>query len=80
MTQDHDLELQLTAATGEHANDATQQPVQQTRQYDGHSEPGRPRSPAPPFRPESNFFTPHPSSIRKSAKTSCRRNDAAART
>ena len=33
MAQDDDLELPLTAAAGEHANEAAQKPVQHTRQH-----------------------------------------------
>ncbi len=54
MTQDHDLELPLTAPAREHANDAAQEPIQQTHQHDAQSEPIT--STAAP--PESNFFTP----------------------
>jgi hypothetical protein len=39
VTQDHDLELPLTASAREHANDAAQEPIQQTRQHDAQSEP-----------------------------------------
>ncbi len=39
MTQDHDLELPLTAPAREHPNDATQEPIQQTHQHDAQSEP-----------------------------------------
>jgi hypothetical protein len=39
MAQDDDFELPLTAAPGEHANDAAQEPVQQTHQHDAQSEP-----------------------------------------
>ena len=37
VAQDHDLKLTLTPAAGEQANDAAQQPVQQTRQHDAQS-------------------------------------------
>jgi hypothetical protein len=39
MAQDDDFELPLTAAPGEHANDAAQEPIQQTHQHDAQSEP-----------------------------------------
>jgi hypothetical protein len=39
MAQDDDFELPLTAAPGEHANDAAQEPIQQTHQHDPQSEP-----------------------------------------
>jgi hypothetical protein len=58
VAQDHDLELPLTAAACEHADEAAEEPVQQTRQHDAQSEPTRPRSPAQPSPGESNFFTP----------------------
>jgi hypothetical protein len=34
VAQDDDFELPLTASTGEHANEATQEPVQHARQHD----------------------------------------------
>ena len=55
MTQDHDLELPLTASAREHANDAAQEPIQQTRQHDAQSEPISNTA----ALAESNFFTPH---------------------
>jgi hypothetical protein len=58
VTQHDDLKLPLTTATGEHANDHAQQPVQHTHQHDAQSEASRPRSPAHPLRVESSFFTP----------------------
>jgi hypothetical protein len=39
MAQDDDFELPLTAAPGEHANDAAQELIQQTHQHDAQSEP-----------------------------------------
>jgi len=39
VAQDHDFELPLTAAAREHANDATQEAIQQTHQHDAQSEP-----------------------------------------
>jgi hypothetical protein len=52
VAQDHDLKLPFTAAAREHANDAAQEPIQQTHQHDGQSEPLT--STAAPA--ESNFF------------------------
>jgi hypothetical protein len=54
VTQDHDLELPLTASAREHANDAAQEPIQQTRQHDAQSEPISNTA----ALAESNFFTP----------------------
>jgi hypothetical protein len=54
VAQDHDFELPLTAAPREHANDAAQEPIQQTHQHDAQSEPIT--STVVPT--ESNFFTP----------------------
>jgi hypothetical protein len=34
VAQDDDLKLPLTTAAGEHADEAAQEPVQQTRQHD----------------------------------------------
>jgi hypothetical protein len=55
VTQDHDLELPLTAPAREHANDAAQEPIQQTHQHDAQSEPITSTA----ALAESNFFTPH---------------------
>jgi hypothetical protein len=59
VAQHDDLKLPLTTTTGEHAHEAAQKSIQQTRQHDAQSEHARPRPPTRPSRPESNFFTPH---------------------
>src|SRR6266487_7117853 len=59
VAQHDDLKIPLTTTTGEHAEEAAQEPVQQRHQQDAQSEPARPRPPTRPSRPESNFFTPH---------------------
>jgi hypothetical protein len=51
VAQDDDLELPLTAAVGEHANEPAEKPVEQTDQHDAQFEPLRRRSrtrPSPP--------------------------------
>jgi len=42
VAQHDDLKLPLTAAAGEHADEAAQEPVQQRHQQDAQSEPARP--------------------------------------
>jgi hypothetical protein len=58
VAQHDDLKLPLTTTTGEHAEEAAQEPEQQRHQQDALSEPARPRPPTRPSRPESNFL-PH---------------------
>jgi hypothetical protein len=58
VAQHDDLKLPLTTTTGEHADETSQKPVQQTHHHDAQSEPARPRSPTRRSRRESNFFTP----------------------
>jgi len=58
VAQHDDLKLPLTTTTGEHAEEAAQEPVQPKTSARPQSEPARPRPPTRPSRPESNFFTP----------------------
>jgi transposase len=60
VAQDHDLELPLTAAAGEQANDGTQEPVQQTRQHDAQSDLNRLGRDHQDCRPKPNRISlPH---------------------
>ncbi len=67
MAQHRDFELPLTAAPGEHANDAAQEPIQQTHQHDAQSEPITSTA----ARRNRNFFTPQASRPSKCSTRSC---------
>jgi hypothetical protein len=60
VAQHGDLKLPLTTAAGEHADNPAQESVDQRHQHDAQSEPARPRSPAPPARP-NRISLPHTS-------------------